>query len=339
MKTRIIVGAIAGLLALPGSALAQFIVTVPNDSGRDSDSSWLAGAQLGHNWQRGPWVYGFETDIAWTNLKTSISKGFDLTAALPPGVEPPSAFTTAKIDWYGTLRGRLGWANGPWLFYGTGGLAYGGVKLNSTFDLAQAPQFGFTPLSARTSSVKTGWVLGVGADYLWGPNTIVSLGYQYVDLGKAQIAETSNPAPGITFSQTATAHARFQEVSLGISWKFPPDNMAVASRPVMAADTWEGWYAGGHAGDAWGLRTNADYSSSLVTSDARLKRDIMLVGRRDDGLGIYRYRYLWSDTVYEGVMAQEVALLHPEAIVRSRLDDYLRVDYSRLGMTLKTVSN
>ena len=56
-----------------------------------------------------------------------------------------------------------------------------------------------------------------------------------------------------------------------------------------------------------------------MISDARLKRDIALVGRRDDGLGLYRYRYLWSDTVYVGVMAQEVALIHPDAVVRDPL--------------------
>jgi hypothetical protein len=75
----------------------------------------------------------------------------------------------------------------------------------------------------------------------------------------------------------------------------------------------------------------------IFVSDARLKRDITLVGRRDDGLGIYRYRYLWSDTVYVGVMAQEVALIHPDAIVRGSLDGYLRVDYSRLGLQLMTL--
>jgi hypothetical protein len=75
----------------------------------------------------------------------------------------------------------------------------------------------------------------------------------------------------------------------------------------------------------------------IFASDARLKRDIALVGRLDDGLGLYRYRYLWSDTVYVGVMAQEVALIHPEAVVRDVLDDYLRVDYGRLGLKLMTL--
>jgi hypothetical protein len=78
-------------------------------------------------------------------------------------------------------------------------------------------------------------------------------------------------------------------------------------------------------------------SLQAQASDVRLKRDIILVGRRDDGLGLYRYRYLWSDTVYVGVMAQEVALIHPDAVVRDALDDYLRVDYGRLGLKLMTL--
>jgi hypothetical protein len=36
-------------------------------------------------------------------------------------------------------------------------------------------------------------------------------------------------------------------------------------------------------------------------------------------------------------LKQEVALIHPEAIVRSALDNYLRVDYGRLGLKLMTV--
>jgi hypothetical protein len=57
--------------------------------------------------------------------------------------------------------------------------------------------------------------------------------------------------------------------------------------------------------------------------------------RRGDGIGIYRYRYLWSDTVYVGVMAQEVAAIAPEAVVH-HADGFLRVDYARLGMRLLT---
>jgi opacity protein-like surface antigen len=66
-------------------------------------------------------------------------------------------------------------------------------------------------------------------------------------------------------------------------------------------------------------------------SDRRLKRDVALLALRDDGVGIYRYRYLWSDEVYVGVMAQEVAGIYPDAVVRGP-DGYLRVNYGRLGL-------
>jgi hypothetical protein len=71
-------------------------------------------------------------------------------------------------------------------------------------------------------------------------------------------------------------------------------------------------------------------------SDVRLKRDIGMVGRIGYALGLYRYRYLWSDTVYVGVMAQEVALVRPDAVIRSAFDRYMRVDYGRLGLKLMT---
>jgi hypothetical protein len=73
----------------------------------------------------------------------------------------------------------------------------------------------------------------------------------------------------------------------------------------------------------------------LPVSDVRLKRDIALVGRLDNGLGLYRYRYLWSDTEYVGVMAQEVALIEPRAAVHG-FDGYLRVNYGLLGLRLRT---
>jgi hypothetical protein len=70
-------------------------------------------------------------------------------------------------------------------------------------------------------------------------------------------------------------------------------------------------------------------------SDIRLKRDIAQVGEVDNGIGLYRYRYLWSDTTYVGVMAQEVMAVKPEAVLCDA-DGYLRVDYARLGLRLQT---
>ena len=73
----------------------------------------------------------------------------------------------------------------------------------------------------------------------------------------------------------------------------------------------------------------------FVVSDLRLKRDIALLARLDNGIGLYRYRYHWSDTVYVGVMAQEVAAIVPHAVVQGA-DGYLRVAYQYLGLRLLT---
>jgi hypothetical protein len=70
-------------------------------------------------------------------------------------------------------------------------------------------------------------------------------------------------------------------------------------------------------------------------SDVRLKQDIIHVGRLDNGINLYRYRYKWSDQVYVGVMAQEVAQIIPDAVERGA-DGYLCVDYARVGLSLMT---
>jgi len=75
--------------------------------------------------------------------------------------------------------------------------------------------------------------------------------------------------------------------------------------------------------------------TSTGAAEFVLTRDIVSVGRLDDGLTLYRFRYLWSRELYVGVMAQEVAAVMPQAVTRGS-DGYLRVDYARLGLKLET---
>jgi hypothetical protein len=70
-------------------------------------------------------------------------------------------------------------------------------------------------------------------------------------------------------------------------------------------------------------------------SDVTLKHDITLIGRLDNGLGLYRFSYNGSDQVYVGVMAQEVQTIMPHAVVRGQ-DGYLKVFYDRLGLKFET---
>jgi outer membrane immunogenic protein len=246
---------IAAMTALAAPALAQSPPNIVNGSNSASGSSWVAGAQGGYNWQTGSVVYGFETDFSFTNLQSSMNGGlscfsFGSSVACSTFPTTPSAKTSSSVDWYGTVRGRLGWTTGPILLYGTGGLAYGKVDLNSNFNAVGLS------LNSQTSSVRTGWVLGGGIDYMVRPNVLVNLGYQYVDLGSVSVA-SSACGGGCFVTQNASAHAQFQVVMLGLNWKFTPTNAASRS--------WEGGYIGGHGGGAWGNNTNANYSAGFFS--------------------------------------------------------------------------
>jgi hypothetical protein len=70
-------------------------------------------------------------------------------------------------------------------------------------------------------------------------------------------------------------------------------------------------------------------------SDMRLKHDISLIGRLENGLGFYRFAYNGSNKAYVGVMAQEVQTIMPTAVLRGP-DGYLRVSYDMLGVKFQT---
>jgi hypothetical protein len=74
--------------------------------------------------------------------------------------------------------------------------------------------------------------------------------------------------------------------------------------------------------------------SGFFLSDVRVKRDITPIAKLENGLRLYRYRYAWSDTLYVGVLAQEVLELAPLAVSRGA-DGYLRVNYARLGLRMQ----
>ena len=70
-------------------------------------------------------------------------------------------------------------------------------------------------------------------------------------------------------------------------------------------------------------------------SDIRLKHDVVLLGRLDNGLGYYRFAYGGSEKAYVGVIAQEVRAVRPDAVAVGR-DGYLRVSYERLGLAFRS---
>src|SRR5580692_5724511 len=160
MKIKAIV-TIAALLAVPGSsAFAGALPPRPTvGSASASAAGWSAGAQLGYNWQRQSFVYGLEGDVSLMHLNSAMTT---MLPSPPPFFPTTIATTNASTNWYGTFRGRLGWTAGPVLFYGTGGVAYGNVELNSNVTSGGAG----ASLPAQAWSARAGYVAGGGIEYM-----------------------------------------------------------------------------------------------------------------------------------------------------------------------------
>ena len=75
----------------------------------------------------------------------------------------------------------------------------------------------------------------------------------------------------------------------------------------------------------------------VVESDRRLKTDATWVGLTGDAIPVWRYRYKGTPQVFEGVMAQDVALRRPDALV-TRSNGMLAVNYTRLGHAMRQVA-
>ena len=73
-------------------------------------------------------------------------------------------------------------------------------------------------------------------------------------------------------------------------------------------------------------------------SDIQFKHDVVRIGTVAEGIGLYRFRYNWSDQVYVGVVAQEVEAVRPDAVIRGD-DGYLRVYYDRIGAPFDTLQH
>jgi outer membrane immunogenic protein len=114
----------------------------------------FGGGQIGYNFQRGNIVFGIEADFQGA------------------GISDKDAFgDKSNLNWFGTARGRLGYAFGSALLYGTGGFAYGNVKNTVT-----------GPGGFSASETQTGWVAGGGLEYKLTPAWSIKSEYQFLSL-------------------------------------------------------------------------------------------------------------------------------------------------------------
>ena len=140
-------------------------------------SGVLGGLQAGYNYQSGQLVVGIEGDL-------------QLSAA-----EDTFAAWKFSNPWFGTLRGRLGYAFNNILLYGTGGLAFGTLKVETG---------GFSE-----SQTSAGWTVGVGAEYAINQNWSAKVEYLYVDLSEKN------------FLMTGLSNGyQFNTVRIGVNYRF-----------------------------------------------------------------------------------------------------------------------
>jgi outer membrane immunogenic protein len=181
--------------------------------GSRSASGGFGGGQIGYNWQRDHIVFGLEADFEGSGITGSS------TATLPYVVAPNTitAGVSERLDWFGTARGRIGWAWDRFMLYATGGFAYGQVK--ST--LSMSDTFGFSA-NITDSSTRTGYVVGAGGEYAFNNNWSVKAEYQYIDLGRRTLSgpEFIAGAPSPVFAVNNSMRYDYHTVRVGLNYKW-----------------------------------------------------------------------------------------------------------------------
>jgi outer membrane immunogenic protein len=165
-----------------------FYVGVNGGHAWGAPDGWYGGGQVGYNAQFDRLVLGVEADLQGADISDSTS-----------GVGPTTA--NVDIDWFSTVRGRIGYATGPALLYVTGGLAFADVDYSVT-----GPG-----VTLSKSSIKTGYTLGGGIEWAFDPNWSLKSEYLFVNLGD------ENLSSGGFSSRSET---EFHTVRVGINYRF-----------------------------------------------------------------------------------------------------------------------
>ncbi|WP_312017683.1 outer membrane beta-barrel protein [Bradyrhizobium sp. CIR18] len=200
-----------------------------------SMSGVTGGLQAGYNWQLGgKWLVGVEGDLSASSLRGS---GRETTPILPPAFAQTIS-AEQKIDWWGSIRGRLGALVTPnVLLYGTGGFAFGRV---ATFDdyIANGPggafsvsvggtsfscTIGSTCFTGTDSRIQAGWTVGGGGEWRFAPRWSFKAEYLYVDLGKSSVTATAlatGIGPTLSRYTANFGRADFHVARVGVNYHF-----------------------------------------------------------------------------------------------------------------------
>jgi len=181
----------------------------------------VGGGQIGYNWQMQSWLWGLEADIQGSGQKASrdficptgvCTPNFGVIAVFPGPAVPVTL--TQKLDWFGTVRGRVGVLASPTvLLYATGGLAYGDVQTSATI-----AGLGIT----SSSNTKVGWTVGAGIEGAIGGNWTAKLEYLYMDIGRTSgtFATTVGAFGGGFLASSYNSRITDNILRVGVNYRF-----------------------------------------------------------------------------------------------------------------------
>lgn len=242
-----------------GDPATQFFMTAPGNFPVPLATSFrqagvLGGGQIGYNWQfSSSFVAGIETDFDGAH----VSGHGSFVDFLDPGAFgnrfPVTTNAGRTLDWFGTVRARLGFLVMPnLLLYGTGGLAYGETTANGnvlftanhpagtgvavgafTFICSTAGISPTTCYSGSGSSVSVGWAAGAGAEYKLTNNLSLKVEYLHVALA-GQTIQMVSPSPPSSAGVFVNGRFDPEDVNIvraGINYQF---DMFAPPGPAMA---------------------------------------------------------------------------------------------------------
>lgn len=162
----------------------------------------IGGGQVGYNWQWNQLVLGLEADIQGSGQKG------DGSFIPGPNLRVVTSYAfTDKLDWFGTVRGRIGYAIDRWLPYVTGGWAYGGGSISGTTT---------TPTGSFSGSkTYSGWTVGGGLEYAFLNNWSAKVEYLYIDFGDGPSVAVP-PSPAVLTGGRLTDNI----ARVGVNYKF-----------------------------------------------------------------------------------------------------------------------
>jgi outer membrane immunogenic protein len=168
-----------------------------------SPEGGFVGGQIGYNWQFGRVVVGAEADLQGADISDRVQ---DLNFG--------DNFHS-RLDWFGTVRGRLGYAFDRTLVFATAGFAFGGVHNNVDGAILPGSPYKF-------DGTATGYVLGAGVEYKLNPAWSVKGEYQYINLGTNDPTNPVGlPYSGIGGGGNATVHDdEYHSFRLGVNYRF-----------------------------------------------------------------------------------------------------------------------